>query len=174
MLKMPVQSRAGPYNPERLMAAMQGANVPGADSRCLARGTSSTSAFLRVYRPDDTANEPYLNLSILEMPFGEEPIDSLQRLFDVWQGSTSTEQVTKDIRIDLSPNPVHDVLHIDIYGDRIRHYVLVDQRGKEILIKAVSNEDELFIDLANTAAGVYIIDLKLTSGDSRSFKIIKE
>ncbi|MFT7588479.1 MAG: putative Ntn-hydrolase superfamily protein, partial [Limisphaerales bacterium] len=37
---------------DKLMAAMQGANVPGADSRCLSpQNTSSRSAFIRVARP---------------------------------------------------------------------------------------------------------------------------
>ena len=34
------------------MAAMQGANFAGADSRCLDEGTSSATAFLVVYDPD--------------------------------------------------------------------------------------------------------------------------
>jgi len=38
---------------DKLMAAMQGANVVGADTRCTAEGTSSLSAFLRVAKPTD-------------------------------------------------------------------------------------------------------------------------
>ena len=37
---------------QKLMAAMQGAKLAGADIRCLARGTSSTTAFLRVALPE--------------------------------------------------------------------------------------------------------------------------
>jgi len=66
----------------RLMAAMQGANVPGADSRCLDAGTSSTSAFLRVFKPEDDPSDPYLELNVAEAPTGVEPIDSLQALFN--------------------------------------------------------------------------------------------
>ena len=50
---------------EKLMAAMQGANIPGADARCLNRGTSSTSAFLKVVKPDDDPEEPFLLLDVL-------------------------------------------------------------------------------------------------------------
>ena len=43
---------------DKLMAAMQGANFPGADSRCLADGTSSRTAYLLVYHADDDPNDP--------------------------------------------------------------------------------------------------------------------
>ncbi|MEM6345427.1 MAG: DUF1028 domain-containing protein [Bacteroidota bacterium] len=69
---------------ERLMEALQGANVPGADSRCLNEGVSSRSAYLRVARPNDIYGSPYLDLVVDQTPFGEEPIDSLQSLFDAW------------------------------------------------------------------------------------------
>ncbi len=38
---------------EKLMSALQGAKVPGADTRCLNEGTSSLSAFVRVAKPND-------------------------------------------------------------------------------------------------------------------------
>jgi len=66
----------------KLMAAMQGAKIAGADSRCLSRGTSSTSAFLTVYKATDLEDEPSLFVNVLEAEFGEEPIDELQRLFE--------------------------------------------------------------------------------------------
>lgn len=66
----------------KLMAAMQGAKIAGADSRCLNRGTSSTSAFLTVYKPTDLEDKPSLFINILEADFGEEPIDELQALFN--------------------------------------------------------------------------------------------
>lgn len=68
----------------RLMAALQGANVPGADTRCLNEGVSSQSAYLAVARPNDPAGVFTLDLSVTETPFGVEPIDSLQSLFDAW------------------------------------------------------------------------------------------
>ena len=69
---------------ERLMAALQGANVPGADTRCLSEGVSSLSAFLRVSKPWDIGRSYYLELLVDQTPFGQEPIDSLQTLFNAW------------------------------------------------------------------------------------------
>ncbi len=97
---------------EKLMAAMQGANFAGADARCLDRGTSSTSAFLRVMRPDDDDNDPYLELNVAEMPFGEEPIDSLQILYDEWALTNSTNDLTTSIEVNIYPNPTNDLINI--------------------------------------------------------------
>ena len=69
---------------DKLMAALQGANVPGADTRCLSEGVSSLSAFLRVSRPSDPVGFNYVDLLVDKTPFGVEPIDSLQTLFDAW------------------------------------------------------------------------------------------
>lgn len=103
----------------RLMSALQGANVPGADTRCLDAGTSSTSAFLRVARPDDDANNLYLELNILEEPSGVEPINSLQTAFDVWADTALVSNTTyfdREYRGRIYPNPAKDQIFIDWEG----------------------------------------------------------
>lgn len=99
----------------KLMAAMQGANMVGADARCTAAGTSSTSAFLRVFRPDDEPDAPYLELNVAEAPAGVEPIDSLQALFDEWV-LTGTEQQLRDVHFRLFPNPAVGQASLFAYG----------------------------------------------------------
>ena len=42
----------------KLMAALQGANMVGADSRCTGNGTSSLFAFVKVSQPSDTFGNP--------------------------------------------------------------------------------------------------------------------
>ncbi|MCB0593558.1 MAG: DUF1028 domain-containing protein [Phaeodactylibacter sp.] len=90
---------------KKLMAAMQGANIVGADSRCTAAGTSSTSAFLRVFRPDDEPDAPYLELNVAETPTGVEPIDSLQSLFDEWVMTGTGHQQAGNRWFQVYPNP---------------------------------------------------------------------
>ena len=68
----------------RLMAAMQGAKIPGADSRCLEDGISSLSAFIRVAKPTNDTDSLYLHLNVNSTPPGVDPIDTLQDLFDLW------------------------------------------------------------------------------------------
>ena len=47
-----------------LMAAMQGANIVGADSRCADNGTSSLFAFLKVAHRDDVQGNPGFLVSV--------------------------------------------------------------------------------------------------------------
>ncbi|MCI5080906.1 MAG: DUF1028 domain-containing protein [Saprospiraceae bacterium] len=133
---------------ERLMAAMQGANVAGADSRCLNEGVSSRSAFLRVARPDDAEDNLFLDLNIPFTPFGEEPIDALQAQFDAWQSTNQTELDRLQTRIQVFPNPSDaDVqlyiesalkLELSIYatnGQKIHQQLL--QAGQHTLLRSV-------------------------------------
>ena len=68
----------------RLMAAMQGAKIPGADTRCLSNGISSLSAFIRVVKPTNSEDSLYLHLNVNNTQPGIDPIDTLQDLFDDW------------------------------------------------------------------------------------------
>ena len=78
---------------EKLMAALQGANVAGADTRCLDEGVSSRSAFLRVAYPGDDPDALTLDLVVSLTPFGVEPIDVLQEEFNAWNSTSGlTEQ----------------------------------------------------------------------------------
>ena len=105
----------------KLMAAMQGANVPGADSRCLDEGTSSKSAFLRVARPGDSVNDLYLQINIAEEPDGTEPINSLQTAFDAWADTALVSTVFQptDFEIKVFPNPARQSFNIEWNGKEI-------------------------------------------------------
>ena len=46
------------------MAAMQGANIIGADTRCAGFGTSSLFAFLKVAQTDDLPGNPSLLVAV--------------------------------------------------------------------------------------------------------------
>lgn len=73
---------------DKLMAAMQGANIKGADSRCLKEGVSSLSAFLRVAKPTDkdaSYGKLSLDINIGVTPKGVEPIDELQKAYDAFK-----------------------------------------------------------------------------------------
>ena len=99
---------------ERLMSSLQGANVPGADSRCLNEGVSSLSAFVRVARPEDSEDNLYLDLNIPFTAFGVEPIDELQNLFDEWllTSVNETEGITNTVQV--FPNPATTMIEIDL------------------------------------------------------------
>jgi uncharacterized Ntn-hydrolase superfamily protein len=69
---------------QKMMAALQGANVPGADTRCMGNNKPAISAFIRVARPGDTAGNFYLDLNVNSTSGSNNPIDILQGLFDEW------------------------------------------------------------------------------------------
>ena len=163
---------------EKLMAAMQGANIPGADSRCLARGTSSTSAFLRVYKSDDAPGNPFLELSILEMPFGQEPIDSLQNLFSTWF-STSTENLENKIGLKTSifPNPTQNILEVsfEINSNINLQLEIYNTVGKLMLEKKVQVEKnaKTEFDVQQFSEGIYFLEIKTEAGHTQTMKFIK-
>lgn len=90
---------------DKLMAALQGANVPGADTRCLDDGISSLSAFIRVANPDDNSNFPNLNINVNNVNFAGyliDPIDSVQTLYDMWlYEQVLPGDVNQDLNIDV-------------------------------------------------------------------------
>lgn len=100
----------------RLMAALQGAKVIGADTRCLDDGVSSLSSFLRVAKPGDPINNLYLDFNVPSVPAGIDPIDSLQSLIDAWGGCTSIrvkENIVQD-EINIFPNPIKNTITFSI------------------------------------------------------------
>ena len=91
---------------EKLMAAMQGAKVVGADTRCASNGTSSMFAFLKVAKPDDDPANPHLRIFVSYNDDGTEPIDSLQARFDEVNDCVSSVVDVKDeLSFTISPNP---------------------------------------------------------------------
>jgi uncharacterized Ntn-hydrolase superfamily protein len=103
----------------KLMAALQGAKVIGADTRCLDDGVSSLSSFLRVAQPDDPINDLSLDLNVPSTPAGMDPIDSLQILFmDAWGDClvSSVGNESTALQAHFYPNPAGDVLNIHLSG----------------------------------------------------------
>ena len=91
---------------DRLMAAMQGANIPGADSRCLGNGSSSLFAFIKVAKPNDDPVNPSLRLFVSLNPVGLEPIDSLQTLYNAVNPCiTAAPEATGKLSFSITPNP---------------------------------------------------------------------
>lgn len=99
---------------DRLMAALQGANVVGADTRCNSNGTSSLSAFLRVAKPSDTTGVLYLDLNVPSLPTGMEPIDSLQRRYNNWKLTSVVEPMA--VQVNIYPNPAISSIVIEFEG----------------------------------------------------------
>ena len=153
---------------DKLMAAMQGANFAGADSRCLVHGTSSTTAYLLVYRPEDDPTDPYIRLNVGQQAFGIEPIDLLQELYDAFLSTETYELASK---ITLAPNPVTNELRISADASiSLIKYQILDINGKTMRSNTFTNPR---IDVSALAQGVYFIQLETSQG-AVAMKFVKK
>ncbi len=149
---------------EKLMAALQGANVPGADTRCLNEGTSSLSAFVRVAEADAQPGEYWCDLLVPSTPYGIEPIDSLQVLFDQWLIWTSTEErpFIQPNRARVFPNPARDYFTIEIEKNTgiAEFQILILAMDGKVMDEMIYTNEALQINTSAYPAGLYIYNVK--------------
>lgn len=158
---------------DKLMAALQGANFPGADSRCLANGTSSRTAYLLVYKADDDPNDPYIKIVVPVQAVGTEPIDILQDLYDAF---LSINEPTVKSKLQLFPNPTNNNLTLALDPSvTLTAYEVYDITGKR-LIKHTSHEmnyRRYQVSTANLLSGVYFLKVTTEQGEA-TFKFVKQ
>jgi len=141
---------------ERLMAAMQGANVPGADTRCLPYGTTSLSAFIRVARPGDRADSLYLDLHADLFDGSREPIEALQDIYDEWRGQSdvvTASPVAEQVTIAPNPASSNAQVTVDLLRPASLSITLYDELGAVALGPIVRN----------ASAGTVTIDVPTTA-----------
>tara|TARA_B110001454_G_scaffold43780_1_gene42824 strand:- start:102 stop:1109 length:1008 start_codon:yes stop_codon:yes gene_type:complete len=126
---------------QKLMAAMQEAKFPGADTRCLDEGISTLSAFIRVAKPTDM-NEYYMDLNVNSViPYYTEngiwidPIDTLQTLYDNWYGNDFNYEIG-----DVNQDSMINILDIVAVANGILDgsisgiaYYLADINGDDLI-----------------------------------------
>ncbi len=157
---------------DKLMAALQGANFAGADQRCLAAGTSSTTAYLLVYKEDDLPGQPYLRLNVGQQPSGTEPIDLLQDLYDNFL-ALQDNKVAQQLK--LYPNPAQDTMTLEIAaGLLISSYQIFDVNGKMVQSVNFAEVNDLFarINISNYRSGVYFLKVNSPEGTA-TLKFVK-
>lgn len=156
---------------EKLMAALQGANVPGADTRCASQFTSSESAFLRVANPMDSNDSLYLDIVIGSTPFGSEPIDALQESFDAWLLSHTVDPELSSKGFSVFPNPATEEINLDWEGYEqgvLSKFTLFDRGGVRVLEKElISRNTKLSLDRL-TVSGMYFYQLTIDGNYFRS------
>jgi len=146
---------------DKLMAALQGAKRPGADSRCLDFGISSASAFIRVANPSDT-DSSYGNLSldlnvwITTETF--EPIDALQDAYDESLGNNDYN--LNEVKVSISPNPANDNVIIRSENTMMNSYKIYNILGTLITErKNIIPTNNIYLDVVNYPKGIYFISV---------------
>ncbi|WP_432410587.1 DUF1028 domain-containing protein [Rasiella sp. SM2506] len=151
---------------DKLMAALQGANFPGADMRCLSAGTSSTTAYLLVYKADDDSNNPYIRLNVGEQAAGIEPIDILQGMYD--ELLTVKENSLKE-RITIYPNPATNNITLSVASSvALLGVTIYDVQGKLVYSQNEFEKSSLqqTINIAAFKSSVYFIKVKSKQGEA--------
>ena len=147
----------------KLMAALQGANMVGADSRCSSNGTSSLFAYVKVAHPTDVFGSPSFIASVrTSANAGIEPIDSLQTKFDLAHncnmvGLIESKDFTKSFSI--YPNPTSDYLTIDNKTEATYDLFLFDIAGNLLYQEPIDKTKNLKV--SQYKSGVYF--LKITN-----------
>ncbi len=168
---------------DKLMGALQGANVVGADSRCTSEGTSSLSAFIRVADPNDHPDTLKLDINVAGTATGVEPINVVQSRYDQWKqanpGNCSTLSINRirmaeENEIEIYPNPSNGEITVEIKTLDIKRVYLYDMNGKlafkKELEEPVASKMELsFPDLEE---GVYLIRFISVQGKVTSRRIV--
>ena len=127
-----------------------------------------------VAQPDDEFLEPSLFLNILEMPFGQEPIDSLQTLFDAW-AITSNQNIIQKNKISIFPNPTNGKINIQTLGQKTFNTIEVyNSYGQRLSITNFENTEEInSFQLSNNPTGIYLLKFKYKSELIGLQKVIK-
>jgi uncharacterized Ntn-hydrolase superfamily protein len=155
---------------DKLMAALQGAKVIGADTRCNPT-RSSISAFLRVAKPTDPQSGPYwIDLNVQSVPSPRDPIDSLQVLYNQWlvTGISNNQNIYPET-FSLGqnyPNPFNPVTTITFDIAKLSYVKLAvfDMTGKEVAVIAENmfhrGQYSFNLDASGLASGVYLYQLR--------------
>jgi len=145
----------------KLMAALQGAKMVGADTRCASNGTSSLFSFVKVAQAEDTFGDPSFVLGLRTASgAGIEPIDSLQVLFDAEHycptiGLEESEEFNESF--SFMPNPVDDLLILESKETQVFQVQIVDVNGK--VLKQSSIINHLSLDVSDLSHGLYFIQI---------------
>lgn len=154
----------------KLMAALQGANMVGADTRCAGNGSSSLFAFIKVSQPEDVFGQPSFLLSLKTHANDSiEPIDSLQILFDnarscVVNTSGLIQQNTGAESFLIYPNPASYHLSIKTARNSSKtHCIIRDLLGEKIIETDFSSE----INFTTTHWDRGVVFVELRARDNR-------
>ncbi len=147
----------------KLMAALQGANIVGADTRCDPNGTSSLFAFVKVAQPTDMFRNPSFVLSVkTRSNAGIEPIDTLQSLFDAARAcnGVGVDDEFTATTLTVFPNPTDATLTIRLSSSPSKPmaYKISSQMGQ--LIQSGQIQGKIAIDTKGWTKGIYVVEVE--------------
>lgn len=163
---------------DKLMAAMQGANIIGADTRCAQYNVSSLSSYLRVANKDSV----FLDIVIAATPDSLDPIDTLQTRYDKWKknsnasGTGYNEGINKEL-FEIYPNPNDGILYVSMpskLSSKSGYITITDLMGQSIIKNAILiNQQEQIIPTSSLNSGTYFLSVTQDNfNQTQKFQII--
>lgn len=146
----------------KLMGALQGANMVGADIRCTNNGTSSLFAFVKVAQPSDAFGSPSFLLSVRTGSTEQvEPITELQTLFDADRDceTLGLNDFKNDFTFKVFPNPTNSTLTVNSLNDDSGTYLLkiISLTGAVLFKSDFKTTKE--INVSEFSNGIYFINI---------------
>jgi len=144
----------------RLMAALQGAKMVGADTRCATNNTSSLFAFLKVAQPTDAYGNPSFIVTVKTNNNDSiEPIDSLQTIFDSAHSclSIGAHELAKTTHFRIFPNPAATT--ITVFADASLNGTAFTIRNSlgQVVLEGKLAGSQTSIHIQSLAKGVYYL-----------------
>lgn len=157
----------------RLMAALQGAKMVGADTRCATNNTSSLFAFVKVAQATDSYGNPSFKVGVRTQNNDSiEPIDTLQTIFNLQHSCASISiyenSLPKNVKAFPSPTTNELILStdIDLQGSP---YSLINATGA-VIRSGIIESEKTRLSLEDLTKGIYLVRFK----SGASLKFIKE
>jgi uncharacterized Ntn-hydrolase superfamily protein len=150
-------STSGPIE-DRLMAALEAADIPGADTRCLHCNKPAISAFIKVVHPGDGIT-PYLYELVHNTPCEENPIPQLRVKYDAWRhgqiaDADSTIAFIEPIILSTGSTAVITVVPLNYLGEPLTHGAVVSivNSGEGSVGEVIDNGDGVFTAIVTPPA----------------------
>ncbi|MCL5990526.1 MAG: DUF1028 domain-containing protein [Bacteroidetes bacterium] len=150
---------------DKLMAALQGAKVIGADTRCFQYNTSTLSAFIRVAKWNNREDSLYLDLNVPALPYGYDPIDSLQILYDefISTGIDEYDIIEQNSEYTLQINSEKILVVQSSESIKGKIVVIYNILGN-IVWQGEMNSNTLQVDLSLFSKGIHFVKVGNTIG----------
>lgn len=164
----------------RLMAALQGAKMVGADTRCAPNNSSTLFAFVKVAQPTDKYGSPSFLVSVRTHNGAHiEPVDTLQKIFNGKRNCNTVglNETTSSNYFTIYPNPSNGKIDLLIreegkltQGAEVNIYNML---GRKVYSSKL-NSHKTEIDLSKEAKGIYFYSIQDENENIKSGKLIIE
>ena len=161
----------------KLMAALQGGKMIGADTRCAPNQSSTLFAYLKVSKPTDVYGSPSFFIAVRTHDKAMiEPVDTLQKKFNLVRSpcnllSSISPTTFNQTLFKIYPNPANTVINIEADKKLIGSvYSIFDPIGKQVLSGQITAEI-LVVDINQLPTGIYFI--QVGNSTKQSFSLVK-